>query len=390
MEERGILIVEDEQIVATELKGRLNHLGYRVVGLACTGPEAIAKTEHLNPDLILMDIRLRGEMDGIEAAGRILASRDIPIVFATAHADEATLERAKVTGPMGYVLKPFSERELQTAIEIALYKHAMEKKLREQKQWLAAMLDSIGDAVIATDTEGHITLINPAASSLTGFAQVEALGRNVTSLLNIVNEATRTTVGNPVTTILKRGSELMTTNYSFVIVAKSGKVVPIDGSASGIIDGHGTRQGTIFAFRDATAQSEQVEAARLMQFSINQAPDLILQTASDGLILEVNETICETLGYSREELLSKHAYELELYSSEPQWAQLWERTKKECLLTYETSYWTNDGAALPVDVKTRYIKFMHKEFLFTIARVTAQAEGLMRRKGRPTPRMHSV
>jgi PAS domain S-box-containing protein len=390
MEQPGILIVEDEQIVATELKGRLHSLGYRVVGAASTGPEAITKTENLNPDLILMDIRLRGEMDGIETAGRILASRDVPIVFVTAHADEATLERAKVTGPMGYVLKPFSERELQTAIEIGLYKHTMQKKLREQKQWLAAMLDSIGDAVIATDTEGHITLINPMASSLTGFAQAEALGRNVTSLLNIINETTSTTVVNPVTRILEPGAEPMTRNYSFVIIAKSGKVVPIDGSASRIIDGHGIRQGAIFAFRDVTAESKQVEAARVMQFSINQAPDLVLQTASDGLILEVNETMCETLGYSREELLSMHAYELELYSSEPQWAQLWERAKKEHLLTYETSYWTNDGAALPVDVKTRYIKFKHKEFLFTIARVTAQAEGLMRGKERSTPRMHSV
>jgi CheY-like chemotaxis protein len=97
MEQPGILIVEDEQIVATELKGRLHSLGYRVVGAASTGPEAITKTENLNPDLILMDIRLRGEMDGIETAGRILASRDVPIVFVTAHADEATLERAKVT-----------------------------------------------------------------------------------------------------------------------------------------------------------------------------------------------------------------------------------------------------------------------------------------------------
>ena len=390
MERPKILVVEDEQIVATELKERLHALGYRVAGAASTGPEAITKAENLNPDLILMDIRLRGEMDGIDAAGRILASRDVPIVFVTAHADEATLERAKVTGPMGYVLKPFSERELQTAIEIGLYKHAMEKKLREQKQWLAAMLDSIGDAVIATDTEGHITLINPAASSLTGFAQVEALGRNVTSLLNIVNEATKTTVGSPVTMILEPGAELMTTNYSFVIIAKSGKVVPIDGSASRIIDEHGATQGAIFAFRDVTAQSKQAEAARIAQFSINQVPDLILQIGSDGLILEVNEATCDRLGFARDELLNKHAYDLELYSSEPQWTQLWERAGKERVLTYETSYWTKDGAALPVDVRACYIRFMRQELLFIIARVTAQAEGLMRGKHRPTTRMHSI
>jgi PAS domain S-box-containing protein len=390
MERPKILVVEDEQIVATELKERLHALGYLVAGSASTGPEAIAKTESSNPDLILMDIRLRGEMDGIDAAGRILASRDVPIVFVTAHADEATLERAKVTGPMGYVLKPFSERELQTAIEIGLYKHAMEKKLREQKQWLAAMLDSIADAVIATDTEGHITLINPAASSLTGFAHMEALGRHVTSLLNIVNEATKTTMENPVTMILDPGAELLTTNYSLVIIAKSGKVVPIDGSASRIMDERGKRQGAIFAFRDVTAQSKQAEAARLVQFSINQAPDLILQIGSDGLILEANAATCDTLGFAKDELLSKHAYELEVYSSQPQWTQLWERAGKERVLTYETSYWTRDGAALPVDVRACYIRFVRQEFLFIIARVTAQAEGLMRGDERSTPRAHSI
>ena len=390
MEQPKLLIVEDEQIVATELKERLHALGYQVVGAASTGPEAVLKAEELSPDLILMDIRLRGEMDGIEAAGRILASRDVPIVFVTAHADEATLQRAKVTGPVGYVLKPFSERELQTALEMGLYKHVIEKELKAQKQWLAALLDSIGDSVIATDTEGRITLINAAASSLTGFPPAESLGRHVALLLNIGSEATGMMGDNPVSRILEPGTEPMTTTYSFVIIARSGKVVPIDGTASRIIDGQGTRQGTIFAFRDVSAQSKQAEAARAVQFSVNQAPDLIFQAASDGLILEVNETMCTTLDYSREELLSKHAYELELYSSQSQWAQIWERAKREVLLTYETSYWTGNGAAVPVDVRIRYIKFKREEFLFTIARITDQTQGLMRESERSASRMRSV
>ncbi len=390
MEEPSILVVEDEQIVAAELKERLYSLGYRVAGVAATGPEAIAKAEDVDPDLILMDIRLKGQMDGIDAAGRILSRRDVPIVFVTAHADEATLQRAKVTGPMGYVLKPFSEKELQTAVEIALYKHAMEKRLREQKQWLVALLDSIGDAVIAADMEGHVTLINPAASSLTGFSEAEALCRKVTAVLNIVNETAHPNVGNPVTKILDSSAGLTTVNYSLFIIAKSGKVVPIDGSASRIIDHQGTSQGVIFTFRDMTAQSKQTEAARIVQFSIDQAADLILQIASDGLILEANEAACTTLGYAREELTTRYVYDLELYSSGPEWSQLWERAKKERVLAYETSYWTKDGAALPVDVKASYVRFMRQELLFIIARATAQAEGLMTHKGCQTSRASSV
>ncbi len=199
MQGRSVLIVEDEQIVATELREILTSLGYRIVAVTSTGPEALAKTEETQPDLILMDIRIKGTMDGIETASKITNRWDIPIIYLTAHADQETLRRAKVTGPMGYVLKPFSERELLIAIEIAIYKHGMERQLREQKQRLAAMLDSIGDAVIATDAEGLVTLVNPAASALTGFAEAEALGRDITTVLNIVDEATRTNMGSGVT-----------------------------------------------------------------------------------------------------------------------------------------------------------------------------------------------
>ena len=123
MQGRSILIVEDEQIVATELREILTNLGYRIAAATATGSESLARTEETQPDLILMDIRIKGEMDGIETAGKITDRWDIPVIYVTAHADKETLRRAKMTGPMGYVLKPFSERELQIAIEIAIYKH---------------------------------------------------------------------------------------------------------------------------------------------------------------------------------------------------------------------------------------------------------------------------
>jgi PAS domain S-box-containing protein len=291
---------------------------------------------------------------------------------------------------MGYVLKPFSERELQIAIEMAIYKHGMESQLKEQKRRLSAMLDSIGDAVIATDAQGLVTLVNPAASALTGFAESEALGRDITTVLNIVDEATWMKVGSRVTKLTGTDSEATTANFALVIITKSGKVVPIDGTTSHIVDENGAIRGTIFAFRDVTAQSKQTEAARITHFSINQAPDLVLQIASDGLILDVNEAVCGTLGYARDDILNKHTYEVEVYSSESQWGQLWERGRSEHVLTYETSYWTKDHATLPVDVRACYVRFMGKEFLFTIARPITQAEDLMTGKQRTGTGFHSV
>ena len=154
------------------------------------------------------------------------------------------------------------------------------------------------------------------------------------------------------------------------------------------MDASGAGQGAIFAFRDVTAPSKQTEAARAMHFSINQAPDLVFQIASDGLILEVNEAVCNMLGYARDEILNRHTYEVEIYSGESQWGRLWERGRREHVLTYETSYWTKDHGTLPVDVRACYVRFMGKEFLFTIARPIAQAGGLATGKQRTGTDFH--
>ena len=121
-----ILIVEDDNIVVMELRDRLQSLGYAVSGVASYGEDALVKAAETRPDLVLMDIRLKGAVDGIEAAEEISARFDIPVVYLTALADESTLQRAKVTEHYGYISKPFDERELHTTIEMALCKHKKE------------------------------------------------------------------------------------------------------------------------------------------------------------------------------------------------------------------------------------------------------------------------
>jgi PAS domain S-box-containing protein len=132
-----ILIVEDEAIVAADLAAKLGQLGYEVAGIAAKGEEAIVLADSLRPDLVLMDIQLEGHTDGIEAAEAISSQLDLPIIYLTAHSDAATLARAKLSGPFGFILKPFEERELATNIEMALYKHQADRQLREQRDQLA-------------------------------------------------------------------------------------------------------------------------------------------------------------------------------------------------------------------------------------------------------------
>ncbi|MGB3908741.1 MAG: response regulator [Methanomethylovorans sp.] len=127
MKEAKILVVEDENIVALEIKKRLQKLGYIVPSVASTGEDAISKVEGILPDLVLMDIMLKGEIDGIHAAGEIRKRFNIPVVYLTAYSDEETLQRAKLTEPYGYILKPFEENDLRTTIEIALYRHQLLK-----------------------------------------------------------------------------------------------------------------------------------------------------------------------------------------------------------------------------------------------------------------------
>ena len=133
------MIVDDEIIVASDLKIMLEEMGYRVIGVSSTGRDAIKKSKELKPDLVLMDIKLEGDMDGIEAAGIITSELYLPVIFITAHSDSNTLESAKKTDPYGYMIKPFDERDLKTTIEIALYKHAMEMELRESQAKLRNM-----------------------------------------------------------------------------------------------------------------------------------------------------------------------------------------------------------------------------------------------------------
>ena len=138
----NVLVVEDESIVSKDIQHSLKKLGYSVVGAASTGEKAIELATSALPDIILMDIMLKGEMNGIEAADQIRKTKSIPVIFLTAYADEATLSKAKITEPYGYILKPFKEIDLHTTIEMAIYKHSREQEVVKERDLLFSLVEN--------------------------------------------------------------------------------------------------------------------------------------------------------------------------------------------------------------------------------------------------------
>ncbi|MBI4670818.1 MAG: response regulator [Chloroflexi bacterium] len=179
MSDTRIMIVEDERIVAKDLQFRLQGLGYQVTGMAAEGQDAIRKATATRPSLVLMDIRIEGEIDGIQTADAIRSELDIPVVFLTAYADQATLARAKITEPFGYILKPFEERELQSTIEIALYRHKAEQKLRDSERRYRHLVENSQGLIWTHDMDGRLLSINPAAARLLGYAVDEIIGHDM-------------------------------------------------------------------------------------------------------------------------------------------------------------------------------------------------------------------
>ncbi|MBD2296781.1 response regulator [Anabaena sphaerica FACHB-251] len=281
MGQAKILVVEDEVIVARTIASQLHQLGYIVTGTASSGKNAIVKALETKPELVLMDIILKGEMDGITAASEIRKQLDIPMIFLTAYGDEHTLERAKITQPFGYVVKPFTIKDLRIAIEIGLSQHKLERELRENRDQLATLLNCMSDAVIATNEQGMITFMNPAAEKITGWQQAEVLGRNVSDILHIIDESTEQLIENPVAKVLREQKVVYLEEFTS-LVTKDGRRVPIGDSASPLRLGQNEIGGAVVVFWDLSErrQKEYLEQALKKEQELNRLKSLFISTVS--------------------------------------------------------------------------------------------------------------
>ncbi|HDQ44089.1 MAG TPA: response regulator [bacterium] len=179
-----ILLAEDEVMIAEDIQINLEHLGYRVPKIVISGEEAVESAGRLKPDIVMMDILLKGEMDGIRAAQIIRESHDIPVIYLTSYSDKKTLDRAKITEPFGYILKPFQIDTIQSAIELALYKHRMERRLSENEKRFRLFYEEAPVSYQALDASARIIEVNEAWTAMMGLDRKEALGTDFRELID--------------------------------------------------------------------------------------------------------------------------------------------------------------------------------------------------------------
>jgi len=249
-ERTKVLVVEDEIIVARDVCNMLQSLGYKAISIASTSEEAIKTAKKKAPHIVLMDIMLEGKMSGVEAADFIYTQLNIPIVYLTSYADENTIQKAKKTEPFGYLLKPFEERDLQTTIEIALYKFSMERKLKRREKWLSTILKNIGDGVIATDESGKVNFMNEQGEEITGWKLNDAFNKNIRKIYPIFSEKTDASLKIPVERLLK--GERTRIHHDVVLHSKTGSKIPVYQDINPSLDEEGMTTGLVVTFSDIT------------------------------------------------------------------------------------------------------------------------------------------
>jgi len=304
-----IFIVEDERIIAKDIEATINALGYSCIGSALTGEEAIDRIPLLKPDLVLMDINLKGGMSGVQAVEQLKEIIDVPIVYLTAYSDEKTLDRAKRTEPYGYILKPYEERELHSTIEMALYKHKMEKQIRHNEKWYRTILENIGEGVLVTTLAGKVTFANPVSLAITGYEDHEVANASL-------NQFFRLEAKND---LIKHISPLELFNSSvngkasmadIFLVHKTGKKIPIDYLITPIKNEEDATVGIIIVFRDLTDQLKSEEALRATEYRyttiFETARDVIYTLNNEGKFMTLNKAFVELTGFVSEEMLGKH------------------------------------------------------------------------------------
>jgi PAS domain S-box-containing protein len=243
---RSILVVEDERVVAKDLQRRLVEMGYDVPTTCATGDDAVRAASDCCPDLVLVDIRIKGQRDGIEVAEVLRGRFDVPAVYLTAYADESTVARAKATAPYGYLIKPVKPDELRTTVEIALHKHDEDRRLRERERRLTRTFDSIAYAIVTTDSAGVITCMNRPAAAALGTSPEGLTGRDAREVVKLADRKTRTPLEHVFDGVLVEGRAA---SFDAVLVTSS-EPRPVAVSMAPLVDEAGGKLGAVLAFQD--------------------------------------------------------------------------------------------------------------------------------------------
>ena len=321
MAHANILIVEDKRPIAETVESRLKELEYTVCAVVSTGVQAVKKAAELHPDIVLIDLELEGEINGITAAKRIRNSLDIPTVYLADYSNpvfltkEDLLKRAEITNPFEYLPFPYGGRKLYLVIESVLYKHRMEKESKAYKQHRTMILGGISDAVIATDNKGFLTFMNPVAETLTGWEMEEVSGKHVRDMLNIhIGNGGNLIKDTFLIEAIQKGaiptgelSSASEVDYNTYLTAKSGREIPIDYNITPIKDEQENPTGIVITFRDITKYRTKEEAlnqtigelgqqTNLMKTVFDSMYDGIVVIDLRGRVLFVNPSIQQMVG----------------------------------------------------------------------------------------------
>ncbi len=300
-----ILVAEDDGMIAEAICERLTDTGYEVVARPDSGSGAVEAALTLRPDLILMDVRLKGEMDGIRASELINEKMRVPVVYLTGDSDRKTLARAKTASAYGYVLKPFHIKNLVVAIEVAVDRFEMERRLEDSQLTYATILSSIADGVIAVDTAGGVRFMNRVAERLTGVVSRDVEQQQWRTVLRTVDRD-----GEPIATDLIAAalSSRAAANLSgdAFIVSRDGSKVPVDVGSACVLDGLGRVVGATITLRDVThvrqAESDLRAMAQQLRAVIDTAVDGVLMLDASGAILMLNPACEQLFGYASGEM----------------------------------------------------------------------------------------
>jgi PAS domain S-box-containing protein len=292
MANTNILIATNDANVSHNLCEHLLKLGYRVVGFASSNKEIIAKIEELNPDLILTDIQLNGRREGINTGALIQSTFNKPVIYITGSIGQTTIQRAKSTGPFGYIFKPFDEKQIYAMIETALLRHTLEGELRKGRRWLNAVLNGINEGVIAVDNQGEIRFINPVARKLTGWSEIETLNKTLEDVFTLLDESShaRMEIFDAKLSLNKKKAD---SRFEGLLLSKDGKSAPVEADLTIIEDENGLTTGMVLVFRDITTHRE---AMREIQRQSQRAEALVETAARLNAQLELTtvlNTVCD-------------------------------------------------------------------------------------------------
>ncbi len=252
MSKTRILVVEDESIVAKDIQRTLEKLGYEVPATASSAASAFEKLEEIEPDLVFLDVKLKGDQDGVHIAEHIKDRYDIPVIFLTSFIDQDTIDRAKVTEPYGYLVKPFNEGDLKTTVEMALFKFSKDRELRLSEQRLSNALGKIENAVFVTDQDLRLNYINEKALSICGgLSGMDSIGLDIYSLIGIEKEGGVSITKDDLKSTVIRDNVFSLSN-AYVIIKKDNSNIPCNFTASAVRDEKDNFLGVAIVVTDAS------------------------------------------------------------------------------------------------------------------------------------------